>query len=159
MIALQRTRSSHSVFGDAPYRSRQREDRRTRYLEVSDLGSESESILLSYCFARFYEASGTSTCNGLAFDPVETGHPHVLVAHQSRDVHILPNSHARYEQFCGSALAVTHRAVDLTSGIPLCGGLALVVQLLAPGDADINLRTAVLEADPQGHKRHALLLR
>jgi hypothetical protein len=77
MIALQRTRSPHSVFGDAPYRSRQREDRGTRYLEVCDLGSELEIAVVSYLFARFYEASGTSTCNGLAFDPVETGHPHV----------------------------------------------------------------------------------
>jgi len=50
---------------------------RTRYLEVSDLGSESKLRVVSYCFARFYEASGASARNALTSDPVETRHPHV----------------------------------------------------------------------------------
>jgi hypothetical protein len=38
-----------------------------------------------YGFARFYEASGTSTCNGLASDPVETGHPQNLIGFPTTD--------------------------------------------------------------------------
>ncbi len=56
---------------------------RTRYLEVSDLGSERVLGCANYCFARFNEASGTSARTVLTYHPVETKHPPVTV-------HIIP---------------------------------------------------------------------
>ena len=49
---------------------------RTRYLEVSDLGSESEVVFSAISgFARFNEASGTSARKEQTYNPVETKHP------------------------------------------------------------------------------------
>ena len=48
---------------------------RTRYLEVSDLGSESKWLFASYLVAHFYEAMGASARIYLTVDPVETKHP------------------------------------------------------------------------------------
>ena len=56
---------------------------RTRYLEVSDLGSERMLGCANSCFARFNEASGTSARTVLTYHPVETKHPQVAV-------HIIP---------------------------------------------------------------------
>jgi hypothetical protein len=64
-----------SFLSDARTRSRKVRSGRTRYLEVSDLGSESKRLVRSSCFARFYEGPGASTRIYLTYDPVETKHP------------------------------------------------------------------------------------
>src|SRR5690606_10221957 len=77
----------------------------------------------------------------------------------SCDSLILANTGGNCEQVCGSATGFSHRAVDLTLRVTLRRGLTLVVELLAPRHADIDLCPAVLQAHAQRDKRHPLLLR
>ena len=49
-------------------------------------------------------------------------------------------------------------ALDGSLGILLCGGLTLVIELLALAQTDLELRSAVFEVHAQGNYRKTLLL-
>src|SRR4051794_28923871 len=57
----------------------------------------------------------------------------------------------------GARSATAQGAVDVATGVLRFEGLALVVELAAPGDAELDLGDAVSEVELQGHERQALL--
>src|SRR5690606_2438343 len=59
----------------------------------------------------------------------------------------------RREGAPSSVVGALQGALDLALGVARGGVAALVVQLLAAGDGDVELRPAVLEVEPQGHDR------
>ena len=54
---------------------------------------------------------------------------------------------------------IPQRALNFALGVTVRFALALVVQFLAPGDSDIDLGLAAIQANPQGNQRLALFTR
>ena len=55
-------------------------------------------------------------------------------------------------------MSLFHRSFDLALGVPLGGGVPLVVVLLAPAQADLQLHPGVLEVDAERDQGQAVLL-
>ncbi len=142
-----------SHLGDAQNPLRRDENGWTRYLEVRDLGSELELVVVSYIFARFNEASGTSACNGLASDPVETGHPQAIGPDFSEHHH-----DTRSGTFVLVPATFLEGLFDVALGVAVGDSLALVIELLAARNTDIHFGPTVAQPHAQWHEGHPLSL-
>src|SRR5690606_19628130 len=71
----------------------------------------------------------------------------------------LPRRRAGRSSISGPLVSSTHRPVDLAAVLPLAKRLALVVELLALGHAELDLDPTVLEVHGERHDRVSRLAR